>query len=206
MAKKIHHMVAKKADEIKKMIGEKKSYDVILKEKFQSNIEKKNDWLDKCKELFTNDELAFLEYNLKIDFSSEEKTLKEEVIKQEVPVESEKKEDEIITENITKKDKEIDEELNDLREELSAIKKALNPCVLELLKQIYKDIEKDEREDQEGFFIPSKYDTKKAVTKSFRVDEEIYSRFSDFCQKNNLMMKSCMNYILDTFLSKHTED
>ena len=224
----------RKIDEIKGMIKKKTKLDDIIKEKFVT-VKKKDSWLDKNHEHFTERELKYLNFAF-----SPEIIEAEEVI--ETTPKAVKIDETEITEAVIEEPKEVEEQAeNPVPEEKKATPVSATPSnnidfFLDSPK-IFKSFEEIKTpQDKINFLLNDKvlkalffmtegqaikneadatlkYSLENIKTKysqnikikNIRINEDLYKHFTEFCEENKITIISALSCALEEFLEKYKE-
>ena len=224
----------RKIDEIKGMIKKKTKLDDIIKEKFVT-VKKKDSWLDKNHEHFTERELKYLNFAF-----SPEIIEAEEVI--ETTPKAVKIDETEITEAVIEEPKEVEEQAeNPVPEEKKATPVSATPSnnidfFLDSPK-IFKSFEEIKTpQDKINFLLNDKvlkalffmtegqairneadatlkYSLENVKTKysqnikikNIRINEDLYKHFTEFCEENKITIISALSCALEEFLEKYKE-
>lgn len=224
----------KKIDEIKGMIKKKTKLEDIIKEKFVT-VKKKDSWLDKNHEHFTERELKYLNFAF-----SPEIIEAEEVI--ETTPKAVKIDETEITEAVIEEPKEVEEQAeNPVPEEKKATPVSATPSnnidfFLDSPK-IFKSFEEIKTpQDKINFLLNDKvlkalffmtegqaikneadatlkYSLENIKTKysqnikikNIRINEDLYKHFTEFCEENKITIISALSCALEEFLEKYKE-
>ena len=224
----------KKIEEIKGMIKKKTKLEDIIKEKFVT-VKKKDSWLDKNHEHFTERELKYLNFAF-----SPEIIEAEEVI--ETTPKAVKIDETEITEAVIEEPKEVEEQAeNPVPEEKKATPVSATPSnnidfFLDSPK-IFKSFEEIKTpQDKINFLLNDKvlkalffmtegqaikneadatlkYSLENIKTKysqnikikNIRINEDLYKHFTEFCEENKITIISALSCALEEFLEKHKE-
>ena len=224
----------RKIDEIKGMIKKKTKLEDIIKEKFVT-VKKKDSWLDKNHEHFTEKELEYLNYAF-----SPEIIEAEEVI--ETTPKAVKIDETEITEAVIEEPKEVEEQAeNPVPEEKKATPVSATPSnnidfFLDSPK-IFKSFEEIKTpQDKINFLLNDKvlkalffmtegqairneadatlkYSLENVKTKysqnikikNIRINEDLYKHFTEFCEENKITIISALSCALEEFLEKYKE-
>ncbi|MFR4519826.1 MAG: hypothetical protein ACLT40_07715 [Fusobacterium sp.] len=224
----------KKIEEIKGMIKKKTKLEDIIKEKFVT-VKKKDSWLDKNHEHFTERELKYLNFAF-----SPEIIEAEEVI--ETTPKAVKIDETEITEAVIEEPKEVEEQAeNPVPEEKKATPVSATPSnnidfFLDSPK-IFKSFEEIKTpQDKINFLLNDKvlkalffmtegqaikneadatlkYSLENIKTKysqnikikNIRINEDLYKHFTEFCEENKITIISALSCALEEFLEKYKE-
>lgn len=224
----------KKIEEIKGMIKKKVKAESIIKEKFVTS-KKKDNWLDKNHEHFTEKELNYLNYS----FSPE--IVEVEEVVEETP-KAVKIDETEITEAVVEEPKEVEEQAeNPVPEEKQATPVSATPSnnidfFLDSPK-IFKSFEEIKTpQDKINFLLNDKvlkalffmtegqaikneadatlkYSLENIKTKysqnikikNIRINEDLYKHFTEFCEENKITIISALSCALEEFLEKYKE-
>ena len=224
----------KKIEEIKGMIKKKVKAESIIKEKFVTS-KKKDNWLDKNHEHFTEKELNYLNYS----FSPE--IVEVEEVVEETP-KTVKIDETEITEAVIEEPKEVEEQAeNPVPEEKKATPVSATPSnnidfFLDSPK-IFKSFEEIKTpQDKINFLLNDKvlkalffmtegqaikneadatlkYSLENIKTKysqnikikNIRINEDLYKHFTEFCEENKITIISALSCALEEFLEKYKE-
>ncbi len=224
----------KKIEEIKGMIKKKVKAESIIKEKFVTP-KKKDNWLDKNHEHFTEKELNYLNYS----FSPE--IVEVEEVVEEIP-KAVKIDETEITEAVIEEPKEVEEQAeNPVPEEKQATPVSATPSnnidfFLDSPK-IFKSFEEIKTtQDKINFLLNDKvlkalffmtegqaikneadatlkYSLENIKTKysqnikikNIRINEDLYKHFTEFCEENKITIISALSCALEEFLEKYKE-
>ena len=224
----------RKIDEIKGMIKKKTKLEDIIKEKFVT-VRKKDSWLDKNHEHFTERELKYLNFAF-----SPEIIEAEEVI--ETTPKAVKIDETEITEAVIEEPKEVEEQAeNPVPEEKKATPVSATPSnnidfFLDSPK-IFKSFEEIKTpQDKINFLLNDKvlkalffmtegqaikneadatlkYSLENIKTKysqnikikNIRINEDLYKHFTEFCEENKITIISALSCALEEFLEKYKE-
>ena len=224
----------RKIDEIKGMIKKKTKLEDIIKEKFVT-VKKKDSWLDKNHEHFTERELKYLNFAF-----SPEIIEAEEVI--ETTPKAVKIDETEITEAVIEEPKEVEEQAeNPVPEEKKATPVSATPSnnidfFLDSPK-IFKSFEEIKTpQDKINFLLNDKvlkalffmtegqairneadatlkYSLENVKTKysqnikikNIRINEDLYKHFTEFCEENKITIISALSCALEEFLEKYKE-
>lgn len=224
----------RKIDEIKGMIKKKTKLDDIIKEKFVT-VKKKDSWLDKNHEHFTERELKYLNFAF-----SPEIIEAEEVI--ETTPKAVKIDETEITEAVIEEPKEVEEQAeNPVPEEKKATPVSATPSnnidfFLDSPK-IFKSFEEIKTpQDKVNFLLNDKvlkalffmtegqtikneadatlkYNIENIKAKyssdikikNIRISNELYNHFTEFCNKNQITIISALSCAIEEFLEKYKE-
>lgn len=224
----------KKIEEIKGMIKKKTKLEDIIKEKFVT-VKKKDSWLDKNHEHFTERELKYLNFAF-----SPEIIEAEEVI--ETTPKAVKIDETEITEAVIEEPKEVEEQAeNPAPEEKKATPVSATPSnnidfFLDSPK-IFKSFEEIKTpQDKINFLLNDKvlkalffmtegqaikneadatlkYSLENIKTKysqnikikNIRINEDLYKHFTEFCEENKITIISALSCALEEFLEKYKE-
>jgi hypothetical protein len=224
----------RKIDEIKGMIKKKTKLEDIIKEKFVT-VKKKDSWLDKNHEHFTERELKYLNFAF-----SPEIIEAEEVI--ETTPKAVKIDETEITEAVIEEPKEVEEQAeNPVPEEKKATPVSATPSnnidfFLDSPK-IFKSFEEIKTpQDKINFLLNDKvlkalffmtegqaikneadatlkYSLENIKTKysqnikikNIRINEDLYKHFTEFCEENKITIISALSCALEEFLEKYKE-
>ena len=224
----------RKIDEIKGMIKKKTKLEDIIKEKFVT-VKKKDSWLDKNHEHFTEKELNYLNYS----FSPE--IVEVEEVVEETP-KTVKIDETEITEAVIEEPKEVEEQAeNPVPEEKQATPVSATPSnnidfFLDSPK-IFKSFEEIKTpQDKINFLLNDKvlkalffmtegqaikneadatlkYSLENIKTKysqnikikNIRINEDLYKHFTEFCEENKITIISALSCALEEFLEKYKE-
>lgn len=224
----------KKIEEIKGMIKKKTKLEDIIKEKFVT-VKKKDSWLDKNNEHFTERELKYLNFAF-----SPEIIEAEEVI--ETTPKAVKIDETEITEAVIEEPKEVEEQAeNPVPEEKKATPVSATPSnnidfFLDSPK-IFKSFEEIKTpQDKINFLLNDKvlkalffmtegqaikneadatlkYSLENIKTKysqnikikNIRINEDLYKHFTEFCEENKITIISALSCALEEFLEKYKE-
>lgn len=224
----------KKIEEIKGMIKKKVKAESIIKEKFVTS-KKKDNWLDKNHEHFTEKELNYLNYS----FSPE--IVEVEEVVEETP-KTVKIDETEITEAVIEEPKEVEEQAeNPVPEEKQATPVSATPSnnidfFLDSPK-IFKSFEEIKTpQDKINFLLNDKvlkalffmtegqaikneadatlkYSLENIKTKysqnikikNIRINEDLYKHFTEFCEENKITIISALSCALEEFLEKYKE-
>ena len=224
----------KKIEEIKGMIKKKTKLEDIIKEKFVT-VKKKDSWLDKNHEHFTERELKYLNFAF-----SPEIIEAEEVI--ETTPKAVKIDETEITEAVIEEPKEVEEQAeNPVPEEKKATPVSATPSnnidfFLDSPK-IFKSFEEIKTpQDKINFLLNDKvlkalffmtegqtikneadatlkYNIENIKAKysndikikNIRISNELYKHFTDFCDKNQITIISALSCAIEEFLEKYKE-
>lgn len=219
----------KKIDEIKGMIKKKVKVEEIIKEKFVT-IKKKDNWLDKNHEYFTEKELNYLNYAF-----SPEIVEAEEIIK--TPPKVIKIDETEVTEAVVKDIKEPEEqEKNPVPEEKQITPPNNidffldNPKIFKSFEEIKTPQDKinfllNDKVLKALFFmtegqairneadatlkyslenVKAKY-SQNIKIKNIRINEDLYKHFTEFCEENKITIISALSCALEEFLEKYKE-
>jgi hypothetical protein len=224
----------KKIEEIKGMIKKKVKAESIIKEKFVTS-KKKDNWLDKNHEHFTEKELNYLNYS----FSPE--IVEVEEVVEETP-KAVKIDETEITEAVIEEPKEVEEQAeNPVPEEKQATPVSATPSnnidfFLDSPK-IFKSFEEIKTpQDKINFLLNDKvlkalffmtegqaikneadatlkYSLENIKTKysqnikikNIRINEDLYKHFTEFCEENKITIISALSCALEEFLEKYKE-
>lgn len=224
----------KKIEEIKGMIKKKTKLEDIIKEKFVT-VKKKDSWLDKNHEHFTERELKYLNFAF-----SPEIIEAEEVI--ETTPKAVKIDETEITEAVIEEPKEVEEQAeNPVPEEKKATPVSATPSnnidfFLDSPK-IFKSFEEIKTPQDkinfllndkvlkalffmtEGQAIKNKADatlkysleniktkySQNIKIKNIRINEDLYKHFTEFCEENKITIISALSCALEEFLEKYKE-
>ena len=224
----------KKIEEIKGMIKKKTKLEDIIKEKFVT-VKKKDSWLDKNHEHFTERELKYLNFAF-----SPEIIEAEEVI--ETTPKAVKIDETEITEAVIEEPKEVEEQAeNPVPEEKKATPVSATPSnnidfFLDSPK-IFKSFEEIKTpQDKVNFLLNDKvlkalffmtegqaikneadatlkYSLENIKTKysqnikikNIRINEDLYKHFTEFCEENKITIISALSCALEEFLEKYKE-
>ena len=224
----------RKIDEIKGMIKKKTKLEDIIKEKFVT-VKKKDSWLDKNHEHFTERELKYLNFAF-----SPEIIEAEEVI--ETTPKAVKIDETEITEAVIEEPKEVEEQAeNPVPEEKKATPVSATPSnnidfFLDSPK-IFKSFEEIKTpQDKVNFLLNDKvlkalffmtegqtikneadatlkYNIENIKAKyssdikikNIRISNELYNHFTEFCNKNQITIISALSCAIEEFLEKYKE-
>lgn len=224
----------KKIEEIKGMIKKKVKAESIIKEKFVTS-KKKDNWLDKNHEHFTEKELNYLNYS----FSPE--IVEVEEVVEETP-KAVKIDETEITEAVIEEPKEVEEQAeNPVPKEKQATPVSATPSnnidfFLDSPK-IFKSFEEIKTpQDKINFLLNDKvlkalffmtegqaikneadatlkYSLENIKTKysqnikikNIRINEDLYKHFTEFCEENKITIISALSCALEEFLEKYKE-
>lgn len=173
----INIQTRKKIEEIKEDIKNGTSLKDIIKLKFGSQ-KKKNIWLEKNHEYFTDEELNHMEFKI----SNVE-------ILEEVKEDTEENKAITIYENIKK---------------LSQTERLKLITSDEVLSFIYELKQEKATQKKVGFKVPENYlKINDLKVKNCRLSESIYKNFTQLCEKKGYTITSVMNYIIDDFVKNN---
>ncbi len=176
----INVQTRKKIEELKEDIKNRVPVKDIIKIKFGSQ-NKKNKWFEKNHEYFSHEELEYM------SFSISDVEIVEEVKEEE---QEERKENALtIYENI---------------KGLSQSERLKLITSDEVLSFIYELKQERAEGRKKGFKVPEEYlkitDLK---VKNCRLSDNIYKKFTQFCESKGYTITSVMNYILDEFVKNN---
>ena len=224
----------RKIDEIKGMIKKKTKLEDIIKEKFVT-VKKKDSWLDKNHEHFTERELKYLNYSFTPEIIEAEEVI-------ETTPKAVKIDETEITEAVIEEPKEVEEQAeNPVPEEKKATPVSATPSnnidfFLDSPK-IFKSFEEIKTpQDKINFLLNDKvlkalffmtegqaikneadatlkYSLENIKTKysqnikikNIRINEDLYKHFTEFCEENKITIISALSCALEEFLEKYKE-
>ena len=224
----------RKIDEIKGMIKKKTKLEDIIKEKFVT-VKKKDSWLDKNHEHFTERELKYLNYSFTPEIIEAEEVI-------ETTPKAVKIDETEITEAVIEEPKEVEEQAeNPVPEEKKATPVSATPSnnidfFLDSPK-IFKSFEEIKTpQDKINFLLNDKvlkalffmtegqairneadatlkYSLENVKTKysqnikikNIRINEDLYKHFTEFCEENKITIISALSCALEEFLEKYKE-
>ena len=173
----INIQTRKKIEEIKEDIKNEIPLKDIIKLKFGSQ-KKKNTWLEKNHEYFTDEELDHMEFKIS-----------DVEILEEVKEDTEENKAITIYENI---------------KGLSQTERLKLITSDEVLSFIYELKQEKAAKKKVGFKVPENYlKINDLKVKNCRLSESIYKNFTHFCEKKGYTITSVMNYIIDDFIKNN---
>ena len=223
----------RKIDEIKGMIKKKTKLEDIIKEKFVT-VKKKDSWLDKNHEHFTERELKYLNYAfspeiieaeeviettpkaVKIDEAEVTEAVVEDIKEPEEQEEiapKEEKENSIPTTPSNSLDFFLDspkifKSFEEIKTPQDKVNFLLNDKVLKALFFMTEGQTIKNETDAALKYnlenIKAKY-SKNIKIKNIRINENLYKHFTDFCEKNQITIISALSCALEEFLEKYKE-
>ena len=222
----------KKIEEIKELIKNGKPLDEITRTKFGTR-KKKDIWLDKTHQSFTEEELKYLNHSFTPEFVEAEEIIVEtpkpleveniavsevsvEEIQNNKSTEERQRTEEIVEEkpaqvspfNFNLDTQKVFKSFDELKTPQDKIQFLLTDKVLKaLLFMTEGQSIVNEAEATLKFNlenVKNKY-SKNIKIKNIRINEELYKEFTDFCENNKITIISALSCALEEFLEKYKD-
>lgn len=188
-------LTKKKLNDILNLIVAGTNFNEILEKKFSNSLKKKNEWFNKNKSDFSNEEIQILS-----DFMNYEKEENTSVLQKITDDKIEESNTEVLP-KITEKEEEYNSNTNVILNKFKD--KNLEKKFIYLLDHIDEFLKIGEKLENE-LMIPKELLDLPSVIKTMRVSKEISDEFDEFCSNHKNYTKiQILNFVLKDFMERY---
>lgn len=205
---RVNNQTKKKVEDIQNLIKAGEDLSSIVKAKFSGNYNKKDTWLDKNHHLFTDEELKYLQHTITPQVIETEEIV-EEVINNSKSASSNNSLEETFTLSSFSSNTLVNfEYFEDIKTPQDKLNFLFNDEVIKVLYSLTKGKVETKKEALLKVSLDNVKDkyNKDIKVKNIRISDELYKKFTAFCEKNKITIISGTTCAFEDFLNKYGEE